>query len=367
MRVLIDDNWTDGFLDADAAEDECRVKVLVLRRIEAVGDLYFERPRRVGAVLEYLREIGPRAVVRKVRSRQAERYRNDRHVVCGIGEKLTSNGTAGDERVIFVGPISPACAERLVVPAALIRNEPGTIPMPDEGHLLYADQPADTEALTQLAGWDPRSGEHPAAELIAAALDEAEDALRTTDWSAARSLPLGGSGIRTRVPQRCPASGERLCASLVGYGNYAKTTILPNVSAELDITVIHEIDPLQIGPNPHDGVAWDTSGFPSEECDVVLIAGYHNTHGPLAAWSLRQGKAAIVEKPLVTSRAQLDELASALGDSAGSIRASKGGTRSSTHGSTRTSGPAHSTITASYSRSRSQNGIGIAGPYQAVA
>ena len=77
---------------------------------------------------------------------------------------------------------------------------------------------------------------------------------------------------------------------------------------------IHEIEPTQIGLHRADGPVYDSSDLvrPQEHYDVYLIAGYHHTHADLAVRALCQSGWAVVEKPIVTTRAQLDRLLAAL-------------------------------------------------------
>jgi predicted dehydrogenase len=93
-----------------------------------------------------------------------------------------------------------------------------------------------------------------------------------------------------------------------GFGNYAKTTLVPYLSRELAVRAVHEIDPCQIGPDPS-GPIWDTSPEPrpDDASDCWAISTYHHLHAPLAAEALRRGKRAVVEKPLAVSEEALDE------------------------------------------------------------
>ena len=99
---------------------------------------------------------------------------------------------------------------------------------------------------------------------------------------------------------------------LFGYGNYAKTLVVPNVRPWLEIERIHELDPTQI-PRGADDTAWDTSphwpeGPAGEGFRAAFLAGYHHTHAPLAAEAMDRGAAAVVEKPIATGACELDDL-----------------------------------------------------------
>jgi predicted dehydrogenase len=109
-------------------------------------------------------------------------------------------------------------------------------------------------------------------------------------------------------------------ATLFGYGNYAKTVIIPNLPPSLHLDRIHEVDPLQIPRHRH-GLTWSTN--PGRDADdtnwIAFVAGYHHTHADLAATTLRRGGTAVVEKPLVVNRAQHADLTSAMTGSAGRL------------------------------------------------
>ncbi|MBM3946994.1 MAG: Gfo/Idh/MocA family oxidoreductase, partial [SAR202 cluster bacterium] len=106
-----------------------------------------------------------------------------------------------------------------------------------------------------------------------------------------------------------------------GYGHHMRTMVIPNVARRLSVVKVHEVDPVQIGPAQAFPFGCDTSAAPREpeRYDVHLVAGFHHTHGPLAAHALRQGAAVVVEKPLVTTHQQLDDLLAALRGGSGRL------------------------------------------------
>jgi predicted dehydrogenase len=110
------------------------------------------------------------------------------------------------------------------------------------------------------------------------------------------------------------SSSDQPSAVLFGYGHYARTIVTSGVRHALNICAVHEIDPTLIPLRRSAGVRWDTSPTPrkGERYDAYLIAGYHHTHAPLASLALRQGAAAVVEKPIAMDRAQLRELLDAI-------------------------------------------------------
>src|SRR5690606_34754158 len=127
----------------------------------------------------------------------------------------------------------------------------------------------------------------------------------------ATGLPLGGSEpVRTESAPAEGAEDPRPAALLLGYGQHARTVVLPAVRRYLRVARIHEIDPVPSG-GARLPVAWSTTPHLGREPDpsryrAAFIATYHHTHAPLAAEALARGLYAVVEQPLATDHRQLD-------------------------------------------------------------
>jgi predicted dehydrogenase len=321
MRVLLGDEWEDGFLDEHRPPRAYRVQVLAWRNLERLDDLYFVRRGSWRILANYLRELGPVEVARKVASRRSERHRNRKFVSVGLGRVLEGPDGEGVEAgrvVAFLAPCHPACMERVVLPAALVREaEPERVAETEPGRILYLPEGAGARAGMP-RWWEAARGWHPesAREIgEAEALMEAAAAeLRALDWRAARPLPCTDAAPVSETRGEEGGGGGAKRAVLFGYGNYAKTVVIPNVRPYLRVERIHEIDPTQIPRESGAGVAWDTAPGPREgrSVDAFLIAGYHHTHAPLAVEALRRGSYAVVEKPVVTTAEQLEALLAAV-------------------------------------------------------
>ena len=319
MRVLSQAGWLDGYLDYHRGEREFRIRVLAWRIVRRVDDLYFVRPKSLRLVYNYLREVGGREVLRKIASRTKEQVRNEKYIACGVGQVLEQGASKefnADEFVVFIAPSHPACAERIVLPAALLMYAPPDLELNSsvEG-ICHVDDRLPSSALAgweTLMGWSAFSGSELPPHL-GEVMGEAVRLIKATDWSAARRLPVGGASlVRERSDDRIKQQGQtRKRAVVLGYGNYAKTIILPNIRPFMDVDAIHEIDPTQI-PSRLD-LAWnfDTAPAPREGLtyDAWIVAGYHASHAPLAVAALSAGSYAVVEKPLATEPCQLDALA----------------------------------------------------------
>jgi predicted dehydrogenase len=304
VRALLQGRWEDGLLDYHRPRDEYRIEVTAWLRLAPVGDVYFVRQASLRLLVAYFREIGVRETARKVMSRIRERRRNEKYVSCGVGRVLEGPRThLVGERVVFVASFHPACVERIVVPAVLLAPAADLRTPEHNGWIVYRAGHAEPEPWKDIAGWSPHSG----IRVDHASVEKARQTLEQCDWSGAvwlRTEP------RTMVAEE---SARRRPAQTVlfGYGNYAKTTVLPNVRKSLRVDRIHELDPTQIGGA---AIAWDTAPVPrkDEAFDICLVAGYHHTHAPLAVHALERGAAVVLEKPIATTLEQLEDLLQAM-------------------------------------------------------
>jgi len=326
LRIL-DGRWRDGFLDEARCPATSRIAVEVWVNIAVVDDLYFVVAPDWRLLWNYARTVGVTATARKTASRRRERLRNETFLSVGIGTVLGVGPTAVTRegaRVAFVAPRHPRCVERVVLADVLLR------PVAEEWALaptkvvhLGLPNDLDIPAAEALSGWSPWSGGTIGDDAVATTLDAVESVCRSAVASSgAKTFSTGTpvTEVRERAAKR--RSPNRPSAILFGYGNYAKTAILPGVRDHLDVTRVHEIDPVQIGRlSSATERAWDTSGQarPGLDHDVWLIAGYHHTHAPLALAALEAGAVAVVEKPLATTAADATRLVSALDHGAGRL------------------------------------------------
>ncbi|MHB1026153.1 MAG: Gfo/Idh/MocA family oxidoreductase [Desulfobacteria bacterium] len=330
MKIMVGREWKDGFPDYHRGPGEYRLEVLACRNLEKIEGLHFVRRKDPRLLWNYLREIGPTAVLRKVASRSHEKYRNEKYVSCGLGRVIESADESKfplGQTVVFLAPCQPACAERVVLPEEmLLKVDPlAEIEAPSD-HVLHlsveADEVAPDRWWAPLTGWSGYSGRRLERERCAEILGRALSAVRQTPWEGARSLPVDRGPMAETKGRSGPAPTRRRPHTvLFGYGNYAKTIILPNVRPCLSVDCIHEIDPTQLPLKEDADKAWDTSPIPrdDENYDVWLVAGFHHTHGPLAVRAIEQGAWAVVEKPVVVDESQLEQLLAAMRTSQGRL------------------------------------------------
>jgi len=317
---LLDGRWRDGFLDPARCLGSSRIAVEVFVNIAAVDDLYFAHSPDWRLLWNYTRTVGITATVRKTMSRHQERLRNQTFVSVGIGTVVEADPTAAvpeGTRVAFVAPRHPRCVERVVLADVLLRPVTQDWALSPTG-MVHLGLPDDVERASaeRLAGWSPWSEKPLGAEEVREALDTVEPLCRTALSAPGRRRFATGSPVAEVRSGAATNRGQgRPSAVLFGYGNYAKTAVLPGVREHLEVTRIHEIDPVQIGRlSRRPDWAWDTSGQarPGTRHDVWLIAGYHHTHAPLALAALEAGAVAVVEKPLATTIEDAASLVAAL-------------------------------------------------------
>jgi predicted dehydrogenase len=316
VHVYSDGAWASGYLDATPGPDHLRVTVLRQVAVVPADQQYFVRRANVAMVVNYLRMLGPRRVLRKVVSRRSESVRNDAWLSVGLG--ITEHGAA----VAFLVPTGPRGAERVLVHQPLCVEISAAPDGPPRHLVAHSDRAVaarlDSELLA-LAGWNPGEGTDASLSPTAAeAIERLALEADPRDFEALAPMPAP-----TEVLERQPAArggdvseGPAPGFCVFGYGQYAKTQVIANLGASLRLEAVHELDPLQIGPVPEPGdVAWDTSGWPRSD-EVIrhaVVASYHHTHAPLAAELLRRGaRHVVIEKPIASSTDQLDDLLAAM-------------------------------------------------------
>lgn len=328
MRVLHQGRWQSGYCAYHRHPGQLRIRVGLWLRAHAIEDAYVIPPRSLRTVFDYVREIGLFQTLRKIRSRLRERGRNRKFVACGwgrIAEVGADDTLCVGDAVMFVAPFHPACVDEVCLEEDFIRSTTWAAPSDQGAHaVLEGDWSRSELPWRDVAAWSQFSGRPVDSE----ALDRIFEALR-------RVAATGFSGLswtrRETEPETEPedagsvaassSSTERPSAVLFGLGHYAKNIVLPRLSPHVSVDAIHEIDPTQIGPMEGYTASLRTSAFPDERdtFDVYLVAGYHHTHAPLAIEALRRSSDVVVEKPLATTREQLDRLLAALSESEGRL------------------------------------------------
>lgn len=319
MYILCGDKWRDQYLDYHLTAGSVRIETVAWLNLTEAKGIYFERKFNLRMLGEYIREIGWRAVYLKARSRLAERGRNQKFYSIGIGKIIETRDCkdySPNDQVVFIAPMHPAACERVVLPPTLVRRIDETLYLQYahiDGIQHYSQADADAESrliLPELAGWHPESGIKIDHGRLTTCLEKAESRWRQLELKS--SLLRGAVRDRqaTTATEPVIADPGNISAALYGLGNYAKSQLIPNLDARIQICEIHEIDPTQLG-NPANFKARVTTSSefsPDSGCQVFFAAGYHHTHADIASKAIEAGGIAVVEKPVVTTRQQLNQL-----------------------------------------------------------
>ncbi len=314
---ILAEAWRDGYLDYCRAQGQVRIAVRAWAVVSRISGVYFERPRSVRLVWNYLREFGPRTVLSKVRSRLAESVRNRRAYAVGLGQVCEADAGSAmptGTPVAFVAPCHPLCVERIVLPAEFAAPaDPRLLARAGEGVLWLGEADPQVYEAT-IAAWDPLSGTLLPQAALARALPATLEFWRNLPEGAGKLLALSPpTQVRERTETPARKAGG-LSAVVFGWGNMFKATIKRWIDPKISLDCIHEIEPTQLGPAEQLETGADTSPVlrDEEQYDVYFIAGYHHTHADLAVAALERGGYAVVEKPPVTNRSQFDALRRAI-------------------------------------------------------
>ncbi|MDP1689550.1 MAG: Gfo/Idh/MocA family oxidoreductase [bacterium] len=320
MKILVQNKWEDDYLDYFRSQKEYRIKVLAIKNLEKIGEVYIIRPKSLRMVWNYVRKYGPKAVYRKVISRLSEESRNNKYVSLGIGEILETEVNPRFNKgniVAFIAPLHPAAIERITLPENFIYSIDQKFAEFSKNKLAYIeveDEKLQDGWWTKIKAWSIYSGIIITKETENSLMENVLKFVNQTDWSKARFLDISSpSSIKEFKIGGAKKFGAKKSAALLGFGNYAKVQILPNIKPYIKLFAVHEIDPTQIIRNLNVPLI-DTSPNirPEEKYDAYFIAGYHHTHTPLALEALKKGAYAVVEKPVAVDREQLKSLLEAV-------------------------------------------------------
>jgi predicted dehydrogenase len=315
-------NWHADFPDYHLAEGQVRLAVRWWWPVLPITETYTRKPKDWRILWNYVWKIGPRALLRKILARSREKLRNRRVLAVGLARVLetrTSGSWRTGDAVVFVAPCHPPCVERVVLPPELLTKASPSLTellSKSQGIRLIQKAPDSLAGrLSPLAGWSEHSG-HPFPDDLESMLQETARSLAEIKAEEGVPWPIARqSDVREIIAVPPTAAGPgRLRGVLFGLGNHAKTVLLPNLGPGIQVERIHEVEPTQITETYRRRFTVDASPLPraDEQYDVYFIAGFHHTHAELAAQALDRGAWAVVEKPLVTTPAELELLLAAM-------------------------------------------------------
>ncbi len=302
-RLILDEYCGSGFL---------RVKVLVCCNISEIKDQFFERRNlRAQDLIRYYRELGFKNVCRKFIQRLRERETNTRYLSFGYG--VVAEGAEEGKSGFFVATSHPKCFDSVVLPSSLFLAA-NWLNVEGADHVLHVSDEHSRglidKGFKKLMGWNFHSGvPQPdfswvvVRKVVEESVAIAEQTLVTTGVANYGKVVTRGIG-RTEKDV-----ANRLKVSVVGFGHYARTVVLPNLPSIAVLNSVYDIQPDRL-LRLSDNIGQSTLPYISaeDESKVIIVSCYHHMHASVALRALDLGKKVIVEKPLVTSRDQLEML-----------------------------------------------------------
>src|SRR3989338_1064342 len=306
-------------IDSYLYENALRIQVRAICNLEKIQNQYFLREKSFRKIYYYSKEIGIRNTILKILSRSREKIRNEKYFSIGIGKVLQcrSDMFSPSETVFFIATNHPACPERVITQEELVfRVNPNDFPWLSSDHIVWFSSFNQEKWWNSLLGWSPYSG------LPIKNLDRNKIVnILSNFWKSIiidkkNHVSIQKSNVVSEI--KLPKTKIKLLlnqktAALFGYGNYAKTIIIPNLHKNIRVTTTHEVDPTQLIPYKKN-IIYDASPAPRPNThhDVYFIAGYHHTHTDIAIAGLKIGADVVVEKPLMTTKMDLEKLISVM-------------------------------------------------------
>lgn len=310
MQLFFNNKKID-ILDYFLLQDSVRIKILAIFNIEKINSQYFIRQKSFRKIYYYLKEIGIKNTFIKIMSRTREKLRNEKYFSLGIGRVLesTSHHYQIGQTVYFIAYNHPACPERVIIhEKAVFLSKESELPWIKNNKIAwFKNRFFDMTELSDYIAWSPYSGRD-IPDLSQSVQEEIQLFWKNINIQDAVNIKFNKTQIITCTEEHSKNFAKK-SAVLFGYGNYAKTILIPNLHNGIDLTAIHEIDPTQLHPLKSQHY-YNTDPFikDNEQYDVYFIAGFHHTHADLAIAGLERMSDVVVEKPVVTTQNELEKL-----------------------------------------------------------
>ncbi|MCX7121864.1 MAG: Gfo/Idh/MocA family oxidoreductase [Gammaproteobacteria bacterium] len=318
MKIACQNKQFD-VLDDHLYKNSVRIKVMVICNIEKNSNQFMEREKSLRKIFYYLNEVGIKSTFQKIISRTREKIRNEKYFSVGIGRIIQSatEQFPVEKYTYFIATNHPACPERVVVHENFVFScetiQRVWISESSISVILKNNLKLEWE---NLMGWSPYAG-IPAPVIPSASKEKIIEFFKRSEVEEKNKVNFKLNNVisEIKVAKKTGISNQKN-AALFGYGNYAKTMLLPNLNQKIKVTYIHEIDSTQILPIKNN-INYDTSPNPRAHLkhDVYFVAGYHHTHTEIAIAGLVSGTDVVVEKPLMTTKHDLDKLIIAMKNS----------------------------------------------------
>lgn len=268
------------------------------------GITYEKGKSGIKKVANYLKVYRPQDVLIKVISRSnAEKVRNDKWLVCGIGEN------ANGEPMLFFHPAAQSYQSEIIV----AQNWAIPVNRFDQSGAGWANpgiKNIPKEIVAELSNVYPHiSGKK--ANISDSCFETLKKYISKNTKIAKPATDIFKNIVKAKLNPTKNPKGK--AAVLFGYGNYARTITLPFLKPYVHLARVHEIDPALLITANAESISTDPLPEPKDfEYSVWMIAGYHHTHAFQATAAINGNIIPIIEKPIATSKADLDALIKAI-------------------------------------------------------
>ena len=317
MHLLINNNWQSGYLDyAKYYEKQARIQVLSWYLLGKVEGQYISYPRDWRIIWNYFCSVGLRGLLLKLKSRLLEKGRNEKYYSIGIGKisEESTNFKVG-ETVLFFAYNHPKCASSLVLDEDFIIKQDAVETSEKQIQFFDLSKNTDSKDLSKYGGWSEFSGEGLDSEQLHQELLKQLEQIKKESFKPNKKLTIKDTKVQQQIDFGAKRQDSDILKGVIfGLGNYAKVNIIPNLNKKIEITGVHEIDPVQLGSKKWGSEYVSTSPQPIADynADIFFAAGYHHTHADLCVSALKNNRYAVVEKPIATTHNQLKKIANTL-------------------------------------------------------
>jgi predicted dehydrogenase len=303
MKILFRKKWINNLLDyyVPAQYDPITVKVssyFIIKKIDNQFIQFESVAAKMWKVYNYIWIYGFIDTFIKIRSRLNEAVRNDKYLCCGFG-------LVDKKKVFFIAPNNQYGYNKLVLPSELVIEHGITELANVRG--VYDIRELQIDFFDIFNGYNYYSGNYFDKLLNEEAFNNFNKYIQyiKKEKYFIDEIPHDRDEIKIIHSEIINTSKNNtdLDAVLLGYGNYAKTIIIPNLFKNgISLLQVHEIDPVQL-LNSDKSKSYSTKPYPdiNDNFDVWVVAGYHHMHVDVALEALKRGAIAVIEKPLATN------------------------------------------------------------------
>lgn len=308
MKVKIGNNIETGYLDYYLNYHEVRIKVNEWYLLEKIDDQYINQERSIKRIFNYIRKIGLFNTLLKIFSRESEKNRDKKFFSFGYGVVIDSlcDRYSKNSMIAFLATNHPEMVDVITINGDLVRFTNDTSLEIEK--LKYFDLRRlglfKKYNFDNLVGYSIYSGRYINPDIVENIFKELTEDIHILKKQNIPDLifDINDREIITSKSNivNSTSNTNKVYAILFGFGQYAKTIVIPNLS-NISVKQINEVDPLQLPLKLKSKYSYSTAeSFNNIDIDaqIVIIAGFHHTHAELLEKALIRGMFAIVEKPL---------------------------------------------------------------------